>query len=113
MTSVEALLEHVKVPTFGVTSYTKVVNAMADIPRLTEVVSGEMRRGRIFNKEKFLALAPDKEYVDPKEDDVTPWETNILRDSVGAVRPEVSGAMSSRHRSMHSKTSIQSYSEVI
>ena len=46
MTSVEALLEHVKVLAFGVTSYTKVVNAMADIPRLTEVVSGEMRRAR-------------------------------------------------------------------
>jgi hypothetical protein len=91
MTSVEALLEHVKVPTFGVTSYTKVVNAMADRPRLTEVVAGEMRRGRIFKKEELLTPAPDEEYVDPKEDDVTPWETNILRNSVGAVRPEVFG----------------------
>ena len=64
---------------------------MADRPRLTEVVAGEMRRGRIFKKEELLTPAPDEVYVDPKEDDVTPWETNILRNSVGAVRPEVFG----------------------
>jgi len=68
MTSVEALLEHVKVHTFDVTSYTKVGNAMADRPRLAEVVSGEMRRGRIFKKEELLTSAPDEEYLDPKED---------------------------------------------
>jgi hypothetical protein len=89
MTSVEALLEHVQVPNFGVTSYTKVVNAMADRPRLTEVVSGEMRRGRIFKKEELLTSAPDEEYLDPKEDKVTPWEKPVPRDTCGVQRPEV------------------------
>ena len=35
MSTVEALLEHIKVPNFGVNSYTNVVNAMADRPSLT------------------------------------------------------------------------------
>ena len=91
MTSIEALLEHVKVPTFGVTSYMKVVNATADIPRSIEVVAGEMQRGRIFKKEELLTPAPDEEYVDPMEQDVAPWETNVTCNTVGELRPQVFG----------------------
>jgi len=100
--SVEALLEHVRVSTFGVSSNTRVVNAIADRPSLSEAVAGEMRRGQIFHKEELLTPEPDEEYVNPKEQDVTPWEITVASSSVGNCDLRSSGTMSSRHRSMHS-----------
>jgi hypothetical protein len=93
VTSVQSLLNHIRIPEFGVRTYTNVVNTTADRPRLTAVIAGEMRRGQIFQKDELLTPAPDEEYVDPIEMEAAPWEHNLPTEHAGEQRPQVFGSI--------------------
>jgi len=66
MTSVEALLEHVKVPTFGVTSYTPIANAIADRTHLAEVVAVRCGEDESLRKRSYSHPNPMKSTSIPK-----------------------------------------------
>ena len=91
MTTVRALLDEIRLPQFGFRSYTNGEKSSADISSLMAVISGEMRRGQIFQKEDLLQPAPDEEYVDPIEMETAPWEYGPSEID-GEQRPQIYGS---------------------
>jgi hypothetical protein len=90
MSSVEALLNHVRIPVFGMPSKPRFANATAERPRLMEHVSVILRRGQVFRKEDLLTPSPDEIFSDPKDEETPPWEEEVP-DTGTAPRPKVHG----------------------
>ena len=72
MRSVEALLNHVRIPVFDVPFQPRFANATAERPRLMEQVSVIMQQRQVFRKEELLTPSPDEIFSAPKDEETPP-----------------------------------------